>query len=168
MINSKQLSSNTTLGEAKKFLHDNWDVGAVCPCCTQMVKLYHRPITSSMAYALILLYKYVEASDGIIEYIHMNNYLNSLDIPFPVKSGDNAKLRYWGLIEEKVEIRKDGSKRAGYWRVTELGKQFARGEIGVQQYARVFSSKCYGLAGEHIGIRDALGKKFNYNELMSL
>lgn len=168
MINKTTLSRNATLEEAKKFLRDNWDDGAICPACTQVVKLYKRPITSSMAYALILIYKYLESHPDM-EWVHMNNYLNTIEgLPFPVKSGDNAKLRYWGLIEEMLEVRKDGSKRAGYWRVTELGKQFVNEEIGVQEYAKVFGSKCYGLAGEHVGIKDALGKKFNYKELMAL
>ena len=168
MINKKEFSSNASLKEAKDYLRENWDKGgAICPCCTQVVKLYHRPISSSMAHALILIYKYLDNHPDM-EWVHMNNYLNTLDLPLPVKSGDNAKLRYWGLIEEKKEMREDTSKRAGYWKLTELGRQFVEGKTGVQQYAKIFGSKCYGLAGEHIGIEDALGKKFNYKELMEL
>lgn len=168
MINNTPLPANTPLTEAKEFLRDNWDEGAICPCCTQTVKLYKRPITSSMAYALILLYKHFEKNPDQ-EWVHMNDYLNSIEgLPFPVKSGDNAKLRYWELLEEKVEVRDDGSKRAGYWKLTQLGRDFVEGRTTVQSHARVFNSKSYGLIGDLVDIHQALGNKFNYSELMSL
>lgn len=162
------LPDTTQLSEVKQNLRDNWNEGIECPACTQFVKIYKRQITSSMAYALILLYRYFDKNPGE-EYVHMNDYLNSIEgLPFPVKSGDNAKLRYWGLLEEKPEVRDDSSKRAGYWKITEMGKQFVRGEIGVQSHARVFNSKAYGLIGDVIDIHQALGNKFNYGELMAI
>lgn len=166
-MNNTQLPANATLEEAKNLLRQEWAEGIECPCCTQFVKLYRRKITSSMAYALILLYRYFRDNPGE-EWVHMNDYLNSLDIPFPVKSGDNAKLRYWGLLEEKPEKREDGSNRAGYWKVTELGSQFVEGDTAVQSHAKVFNSKSYGLVGEPISIHEALGDKFNYKELMEV
>jgi hypothetical protein len=159
------LPSTATLKEAKDVLRAEWNEGIECPCCTQFVKLYKRKITSSMAYALILLYRYFEANPDQ-EWVHMNDYLNTLDIPFPVKSGDNAKLRYWDLLEEKPEQRDDGSNRAGYWKLTELGREFVEGEITVRSHAKVFNSKSYGLTGVDVTIHEALGNKFNYDELM--
>lgn len=161
------LPNTATLKEAKDLLKNEWSDGVECPCCTQFVKLYKRKITSSMAYALILIYRYFK-NHPEKEYVHMNDYLNSIEgLPFAIKSGDNAKLRYWGLMEEKPEVRDDGSTRAGYWKITELGKQFVEGDTAVQSHAKVFNSKSYGLEGELITIQDALGNKFNYDELMS-
>lgn len=162
------LDNTATLKEAKDLLRAEWEEGVECPCCTQFVKLYKRKITSSMAYALILLYRYFKNHPDQ-EWVHMNDYLNSIEgLPFPIKSGDNAKLRYWDLLEEKPEQRDDGSNRAGYWKLTQLGRDFVRGEATVQSHAKVFNSKCYGLTGEQITIHEALGDKFNYTELMSI
>lgn len=164
---TQEINDNSTLQETKQYLREHWDEGAECPACTQFVKIYRRKITSSMAYALILLYQYFESNPDQ-EYVHMNDYLNSIEgLPFPVKSGDNAKLRYWDLLEEKPEQREDGSNRAGFWKLTELGRQFVQGEATVKSHVKVFNSKRYGeLLGEEITIREALGNKFNYNELM--
>ena len=46
-----------TMEEAKQLLKDNWEKGIDCPCCTQFVKLYKRPLYSAQAYSLIRLYK---------------------------------------------------------------------------------------------------------------
>lgn len=162
-----EITDNSTLHDTKQYLREHWDEGAECPACTQFVKIYRRKITSSMAYALILLYQYFENNPGQ-EWVHMNDYLNSIEgLPFPVKSGDNAKLRYWDLLEEKPEMRDDKSDRAGYWKITELGRQFVQGEVTVKSHVKVFNSKRYGdLIGEEITVHDALGSRFNYSELM--
>lgn len=159
------LPADASLQEAKNLLRDKWDDGVECPCCTQYVKLYRRKITSSMAYGLILVYRYFEDHPDM-EWLHMTNYLNLLDIPFPVKSGDKAMLRFWGLIEGKPEMREDKSNRAGYWKITDLGREFVRGVATVKSHAKIFNSKCYGLTGEQITIYQALTEKFIYSELM--
>lgn len=167
-LKEAQLPNTATLGEAKQFLRDNWDKdGAICPCCTQIVKLYKFKLRSSMAICLILMDKYFR-NHPEEEYVHMTNYLNSIDLPGSIRnSGDNAKTRYWGLTEKKEGKREDGSKRVGYWKLTEKGRQFVRGEITVPQYAKLFNNKSYGLTGDEISIREALGTKFNYDELMN-
>lgn len=157
----------TTLQEAKDILRAEWNDGVECPCCTQFVKLYKRKITSSMAYALILIYKYFKMIEPGAKWVHMNDYLNGIEgLPYPIKSGDNAKLRYWDLMREKTELRSDGSNRAGYWQLTDLGRAFVEGNASVLSHAKVFNSKCYAVEGKEITIREALGEKFNYTELM--
>ena len=51
------LPEDATLEQAKEWLRVRFNEGAECPCCLQHVKLYRRPITSSMAYVLILLHR---------------------------------------------------------------------------------------------------------------
>jgi len=162
-----EITDRSTIAEAKQELRDGWHEGLECPVCTQFVKIYKRKITSSMAYTLILMYRYFK-KHRYEEWVHMNDYLNSIEgLPGAIRNtGDNAKLRYWGLLEEKPEVRNDGSKRAGYWRITELGKKFVEGEVTVQSHTKIFNSKTYGLIGETIGIKDALSNKFSYDELM--
>lgn len=161
-----EMPNTATLGEVKQKLADNWEMGIVCPACSQYVKLYKRKITSSMAYALILLYRYFEKNPQA-EYVHMNDYLNSIEgLPYPVKSGDNTKMQYWKLIEKMDATREDGSNRVGYWKITDLGKDFVRGLVTMRTHALLFNSKCYGFKGVDITIQEALSDKFNYNELM--
>ena len=80
-------------------------------------------------------------------------------------SNEEPKLRYWGLLEEELELRPDGG-RAGWWRVTELGEWFVLKEATVPRYARIYDNRCLSLVGDQVSITDALGTKFNYDDLM--
>lgn len=82
-------------------------------------------------------------------------------------SNDGALLRYWGLIEEVPGLRKDGSARVGFYKITDLGKSFASGASRVPSHAYIYDSRLLRLSDEDtVDIREALGKKFNYEELM--
>ena len=81
------------------------------------------------------------------------------------KQADEAKLRYWGLIEEELKLREDGG-RAGWWRVTDAGALWARGLSAVPRYAVIFDSKLLRLEGPPLTIVEALGNRFNYRDLM--
>ena len=74
-------------------------------------------------------------------------------------------MRYWGLVEEQSDARPDGG-RAGYWRVTRLGRLFVLARVKLPEYAQVYNGECLALAGPRIGIQQALGKGFSYAELM--
>jgi hypothetical protein len=86
------------------------------------------------------------------------------------KHGDTAKARYWGLIEAPDEplSRPDGSTRVGWWRLTDLGAQWVRGEVAVPSYALVYNGQLLELDDSRgtTTVRDALGSRFNYNDLM--
>lgn len=60
----------------------------------------------------------------------------------------------------------DKKKRSsGYWRATEKGQQFAKGEIEIPKYVFTLDNKVVGYSKDQINIYDALSKKFNYQEL---
>tara|TARA_R110000737_G_scaffold55967_1_gene79840 strand:- start:16 stop:549 length:534 start_codon:yes stop_codon:yes gene_type:complete len=91
--------------------------------------------------------------------------------------GDYAKLRYWGLIESMpnydgdnwVDPQHAGSKRSsGHWKLTDTGYDFAHGNITVSAvcYYRHPLDGVLGFEPEQIGIHDAIGKRFNYTQLM--
>ena len=156
--------NTTTLEEAKKMLRENFDTGIECPCCGQFVKKYNRKITSAMAYGLILLYQYNKKNPG--EWVHVENYFKSLNIPSSIR-GDISKLRYWHLIEKKSEIREDGSNRNGYYRIDNLnGISFVENRKRVSARAYIYNQRVYGFSPETVTIAECLGKKFNYKELM--
>ena len=99
------------LAEAQAWLKGRMEAGAVCPCCGQFAKVYKRTITSSMAFALVLVYRYFRSNRG---WIHVPSYLAELaKNGAAVRGGDWAKLRFWGLLAPMPTVRADGSDRAG-------------------------------------------------------
>jgi hypothetical protein len=162
----------TTLIAAKKWLRSQFDKkGAACPCCNQFVKLYKRPMNKSMAYALLLMECYF-SGDVVGEYLHVPTYLSEMVADNPqraavIRGGDWAKLKLWGLIEEKPDIRKDGSPRVGYWKLTQLGRDFARRRVKVPRHVFIYNGEpLQRTVEEMITIDDALGTEFNYDEIM--
>lgn len=155
-----------SLEEAKEFLRENYEDGAECPCCGQFVKLYGRQVTSSMAYALILVYKYFEKHPDE-EWLHVKNYLNGLNVPVALKDGgDFAKLQLWGLVKQMEGEREDGSRRNGYYKITEAGKEFVKGIRTVPTKLYLYNGKVIDIDHTPSTIQMALKKKFNYEELM--
>jgi len=157
--------STTTLQSAKDWLRDRVDVGAKCPCCTQLAKVYKRKLTGPMAYALILIERNFRTSG---DWLHVPSYLSKWSkIGSAVRGGDWAKLVHWKLIEEKPEIRDDGSPRAGYYKITQLGIDFAQGRVAVPKFVYLYDSRVIQRAcTETLTVAEALGSNFNYAELM--
>lgn len=145
------LSLNTTLGDAKEWLRRRVEDGAKCPLCDQFSKVYKRKINSGMARALISMYRQCGT-----EWFHLPSVRTWT-------SRDEAALAYFGLIEQAGVGFAQGT-----WRVTPLGELFAKGQVRVHKYARVYDGRLLGLQGDLVDIKDALGDKFDYEELMSL
>lgn len=143
----------STVREAASWLKARLLDGAYCPCCGQRAQLYERKITSTMARALIQMWRHAG-----IEWCHLPTVVGAL-------RADEAKLVHWGLIEEENVVRDDGG-RAGFWRVTDLGVQFVQGEVTVPKHAYIYNKRCHGLDGDQVGIQDCLGDKFRLDELL--
>jgi hypothetical protein len=126
---------------------------AACPCCGQLAKVYKRTIYSTLARNLIKAYRTAGA-----DWFHGPTTVGA--------GGDFAKLAYWHLIYEADETRPDGG-RAGWWRITATGEAFIRGEIRVPKYARVYDHRKLSLEGPTVDIKDCLGSRFDYQELMN-
>jgi hypothetical protein len=155
-----------TLSQATEYLSKNLNDGVACPCCGQFAKRYRRKITSSMAYALILINRahkqYPEK-----KWLHVERYLKQLPgVPTSMR-GDFAKLIYWDLIVKEDRIRDDGSSRNGYYAITSAGRSFVSGGLSVPKYVLIYNNQFQGFEGDYITIKQSLGSKFNYNELMN-
>ena len=165
---------NASLEAAKVWLRERFSKGATCPCCQQYVKLYKRSFNYSMAVVLLLMERYYRrVGVNSEEWLHVPSYITEA-ISFhsrgsvAIRGGDWAKMKYWGLIEEKPETRDDGSPRAGFWRMTPLGRQVAAREAKVPSHVYVYNGEpMQKMVEEQISIDDALGTKFNYAELMA-
>ena len=149
-------SDTATIGEGRDWLRERREVGAECPLCHQLAKVYRRTITSAMARALALIWH--EGGWGSRLYVHVP----SVD---PARGGDVAKLEHWGLLEEERTVRTDGG-RAGYWRVTRKGEDWLNGSVSVPKYARMYDGRLLSLTGPAWTVFEALGKRFDYRELM--
>lgn len=148
--------ANMTVAQAQQWLVRNVGLGARCPCCSQMAKVYRRTINTGMARSLIAMYLHGQDRQS---WVHLPTVIGR-------RSAEEGKLRYWKLVEERPGTRDDGG-HAGFWRLTDLGRQFVAGQVTVPKYARVYNGKLLGLDGPQISIRDALGERFNYDELMA-
>lgn len=134
------------------------DKGYCCKSCGSFIKTYHRSFNSNMAVALLTLYR-----SGITDYVHLENLLLEKGLK---RCGDFSYLVHYRLIEKLKEKREDGSNRNGMYRITSNGIMFAENKTTVQEKFIIQQNKLLGFEGKEIGIKDALGIKFNYNELM--
>lgn len=156
-----------TLQEAKAWLREAAvGRGANCPCCNRFTKFYKRPISYGMAYVLIMMHRY----DVKNTFFHVQEHIAKQPIDDDLKTkvrGDFAKLRYWGFIEEKPGAQEDGNPHNGYWRITDHGRAFVRGEFDVPAHAVTYKTKCLRMIDKkRVTIKDALRKKFHYDKLM--
>lgn len=149
-----------TLQEAKQHLRANWDKGVDCPCCGQFVKRYTYHLNASIGATLISLYKLHEIGS---EWIHVNTEIR------PESGGYFSLAKHWGLIEqrEKDDHERDAKRVSGYWKLTPKGNEFVRGIISVPKSVYCFDGKVLGFSEAQVNIHKALGKKFNYQELMN-
>tara|TARA_R110002153_G_scaffold241842_1_gene397018 strand:- start:109 stop:555 length:447 start_codon:yes stop_codon:yes gene_type:complete len=145
----------TTIEEAKKFLNDNFEEGTECPCCNQNVKLHPFKLTGGVASILIKFYKARDKG-----WVHPIKEFNTIN-------GNYAKLRHWGLIEKNKNNSDPSVKASGLWRITIAGISFVDGDCLVPEKVKLFNNKFYGYSGGQITIRQALGNKFNYEQLMN-
>jgi hypothetical protein len=144
----------STLTKAQREIDAHiWEDGIACPCCGQFCKVYRRRLNAGQAQALILMWRTAGR-----DWVHVPTLASR-------SGGDPGKMRHWGLIEEAAGRREDGGRR-GSWRITERGQAFVLGELTVPQYVSIFDNRVLGHDGPNIGIREALGGRFNYDELM--
>lgn len=136
-----------TLEAARDWLRKRVRDGAECPCCTQLAKVYRRKMHAGMTRLLVLA-----ARDHGREWFHITELGAG-------SGGDFAKFRYWGLIEP--------GKPDGTWRLTADGEDFARGRLRVPSSVEIYDGEALDLVGETVSVREALGHKFDYDELMA-
>lgn len=131
--------------------------GCSCPVCGQFVKVYNRTITSTMARQLIHAWR-----------CHGLAWFHTRDVVMQGSgAGDFSKLEFWGLIEAQPhKSGEDGKKSCGWWRITDVGLQFIKGESSQPRWAAIYNNTLLEKLGESITIRDALGQAFDYGVLM--
>jgi len=152
-----------TLRDAREEVFSMRTQGIKCPCCDQFAKVYRRNLNSSMASGLIRFYM---ATQDINKFHHVPTVFTRMKMNF--MNTEFSKLRYWGLVEEQTSDDVQEKKTSGYWRVTEKGRDFALAMITVPKYIYLYDSQiCENFSDPtQIDINQALGSRFNYQELM--
>lgn len=153
-----------TLSKAKRQVEHLLDHGSHCPCCGQYCKVYSRKFTCEMAAWLIWMYREYAT---LTKWRHECNYW--VDVKqYSLRGGDYAKTAYWGLTERKPKDPEDTSKRtSGLWRPTVKGVDFVQQRISIPSHAYVYNNEVRWFADSKVDIIQALGNKFDYEELMS-
>lgn len=164
-------SEQSALAEVRQFVFDHRiDAhGASCPACDQLVKIYNRKLNSPMAIVLIYLVRQAQQA-GYADWVHVPSFIRSLPLPPGVSAGnggDWSKLRFWGFIEPKFAEREDGSKRNGYYKVTQKGIDFALGKDTAPASFYMTNQTVIGPGPGEVSVAQALGKKFDYSDLMT-
>jgi len=132
--------------------------GTACPCCGQFVKVYTRTINSTMARQLITAW-----------HKHGHDWFHTRDVALVESSGagDFSKLENWGLIRRRPHVQGlEGTRTSGMGQITPLGKDFIEGRALVKMYALIYNGDLLGQDGPDMHIQHALGKKFDYREIM--
>jgi hypothetical protein len=112
-----------------------------------------------MAVALLFLYRNRHRG-----FIHLENEMKACGYK---RCGDASYLRHYRFIEGKKEDREDGSSRNGMYKISGAGILFCEMKLKAREYFLTFNNRCEGFAGDEIDILKALGKKFNYRELIT-
>jgi hypothetical protein len=150
-----------TLKEVKNYLRTNYEKGCDCPACGQFVKLYRRKLNSGMAVTLLRMHQYDRRGwINVKDFLRQNKFRNNHDWTL---------LRHWGLIVERDEGIIEGGKSLGQWRITYEGSQFVLNRSRVFKRILLYNNVLQSFdESETTNITEALGNKFNYQELMEL
>lgn len=137
--------------------------GTTCPVCRKHMQVYNRKFNAGMARSLIHMHNANLSYPGY--WLEVGNYCAKVH---DFISGEHAKLVWWGLAEKKPQpkIVKSGAKSEGRYRITEKGIFFVNNRLRIPSHAHEYMSEVLGWSATEINIREALGKKFNYEELM--
>lgn len=149
-----------SLAQAREYVQEHREEGVHCPCCDQFAKAYRRALPSASAVVMMAIRR-----RSATEYVHLPPILDTLT-GTAAQGGYGTFSHHWGLIEQMPGERDDGSNRVGWWRLTEDGLDFVNDNLRVSKFALVYNNQCFGFDGPLIGIRQALGTKFDYRDLM--
>ncbi len=146
-----------TLEELRFYLERKKDEGSFCPCCDQYAKRYTRKLNSGMARVLSYLVK--AGQPPLAEpWVHRKR--------FDRHSREVCQLVWWGLAEDRGNIN-PAKRDSGYWRATERGVDFAYNRFTLPRAAVIYNNAVERFTDDDmISIQDALGDKFDYQELM--
>ena len=146
---------NWTLGDTRDWLRPKvLDGGETCPCCDQWAQVYRWSLYTTAVMLLTKFYRTVAR----LTFVHSKAMAHK-------GQGDAARLRLWGLVEGEKERRPDGGK-SGWWRVTDKGEAFLRGQQAIPKYVFVYKARALRFEGPAVTVWDSLGRTFDFDAMM--
>jgi hypothetical protein len=144
------------LGEAQGELVEKIREGATCLCCGQFAKVYPRKLNANMVAFLISLYRHHRKTKDWVH--HTDCFHVGRDYPY---------VATWGLARMKPNEGDSSKRESGLWKTTKKGRLFIREAEFVPSHVFMYNNHVVGWGARNIDVTDALGKKFNYRELMA-
>lgn len=95
-----------------------------------------------------------------------DDFVSTSTILSVLKNREYNKLRYWGLLDLHDIDPDANTPYTGLWRITPLGLQFVRGEVEVPEAVFIYDGRKMRSSETTTTLKQALGSKFNYAELM--
>lgn len=158
-MSEKLYTLDEAILEIKRQTKEKMLEGTKCPCCGQLVRLWKQKIHSGMSAWLIMFIQEFDKQDE--EYLIWKHVAHNRGL----WCGDYAKLRYWGLIEQ-ASNDDTAKKTSGQWRPTELGREFAMGNTTIPKYVYTYDTKALVFSNSQTTVKESLGSKFDYEELI--
>lgn len=160
MKNFRTRTDPVSLEDAKaEFKKGRDGKGAFCPCCGKFGKLYKRRFNSGLARSLIWLVRTHAENPGWVN-------VPATAPRYVTGSREFGKLEHWGVARSADNT--DKSKRcSGLWMPTQDGIDFVHGKCVVPKHMWEYDNTVEFWSEETSDIREALGAKFNYEELMA-
>ena len=171
-VNQLSMFGADTLADARTTI-EQVKAGAAeaarCPCCDQFCKLYKQKLYSTMAAFLVKLVREHEkvrqasSQDQRSEIwidVRSSEYFRDV-----TRNGNYAYLLHWGLVRQ-MENDDPKVRTTGMWQPTIRGIDFVNGRIRVSSHVYIFDNKVQSFEETQTTIQAALGKRFDYSELM--
>lgn len=146
----------SALEELRSWVAERAEDGVECPCCGQLVRVYRRKLNANMARFLCSLVRESSARKPGDWISYRQCEYAGRDYPY---------VALWGLAETRASVE-PRQRTSGLWRPTALGVDFVRGRYRVPSHAKIRDNRVVEWSGELIGVREALGEAFSYEELM--
>lgn len=111
----------------------------ICPCCDQKAGIYKAHINFRMVHSM----RFLRRRAG--EYVHLPSEGDRI-----ILTGNNTpKLMHWGLVENLTN--EDETKASsGYYRITQKGLDFVRGQITVPEHVIMYNNCVLGYSERHV------------------
>ena len=148
----------------REALRDAWgrtiaNDGGHCPVCDRWGKIYLRNINVTMAQGLMWLCRQTGDADGWIN-------VPVVGPQWLVRSNQLATLHWWNLVERKSKDETHKAKFSGIWRPTQLGKDFASGQVRVPKSVYTYNNMVMRYGSQEVLINECLGEVFDYEQVM--
>ena len=120
-----------------------------CECCDQKIMVYRRGLRKGLILGLIALWK------------NGPSKIADLDLTFGL-TADLPKLRFWGLLHKSGDEKRSNV----IWQITEKGKDFLTGLIGIPKYVFIYNNQLQNFSGEMIKLIDVHHEKINFETVL--